>query len=82
MARHSYDSDPSANELADVLDGIVLHDTRRHLRRDYSARSTTTIGGTEYTLTEAYSFWGEFTKMTRHRAEFTDADKPLADADG
>lgn len=86
-ATYTYDSDPAANELTGVLDGITFTTPDGTPGEIIPIGSTVTIDGTEYTLTEVYSFWGEFTKIDPDTgATFTDSGQTLGytltDADG
>ncbi|SUZ30935.1 hypothetical protein ROE7235_00665 [Roseibaca ekhonensis] len=78
-ATYTYDSDPAANELVDVLDGVTFTTPVGSDGETIPTGSTVTIGGTEYTLTEAYSFWGEFTKIDPGTGDpFTDSGQTVA----
>lgn len=78
-ATYTYDSDPAANELLDVLDGVTFTTPDGTAGETIPTGSTVTIDGTEYTLTEAYSFWGEFTKIDPGTGvPFTDSGQTMA----
>jgi hypothetical protein len=84
---YSYDPDPASSELAGVLDGATFTTPDGTPGEIIPVGSTVEIDGTEYTLTEVYSFWGEFTKVDPATgATFTDSGQTvgltLTDATG
>lgn len=86
-ATYAYDADPAATELSGVLDGVTFTTPDGTFGEQIPTGSTTVIDGVEYTLTEVYSFWGEFTKIDPDTGEpFSDAGQSIAltltDADG
>lgn len=86
-ATYTYDADPAANELPGVLDDVTFTTPDDTFGEEVPVGSTTVIDGVEYTLTEVYSFWGEFTKIDPGTGEpFTESGQTLAltltDADG
>lgn len=76
---YSYDSDPAANELTAVLDGVSFTTPDETPPEMIPLGSTTIIDGTEYELTEVYSFWGEFTKIDPATGDtFVDSGQTMA----
>lgn len=86
-ATYTYDADPAVNELPSVIDGAVFTSPDGTAGDIIPVGSTVEIDGTEYTLSEVYSFWGEFTKVDPDTGvPFTDSGQTLAltltDTDG
>lgn len=84
---YSYDADPAASDLTGVLDGLTFTTPDGTAGEIIPLGSTVEIDGTEYSLSETYSFWGSFTKIDPDTGEeFTDSGQAIAltltDADG
>lgn len=74
-----HSEDPAATEMTDILDGVTFTTPDGTATDLIVIGSTTTIDGVEYELTEAYSFWGEFTKVDPATGEtFTDSGQTMA----
>ncbi len=75
----NYSDDPAASDFGDVLDGVTFATPDGTPGEDIPLGSTTTIDGTDYELTEAYSFWGAITKTDPDTGEtFTDSGQTMA----
>jgi hypothetical protein len=84
---YTYSDDPATNELTDVLDGVTFTTPDGTFPNIVPLGSTTTIDGTDYSVTEIYSFYGEITKIDPDTGEsFSDFGQTMAitltDADG
>ncbi|MBN2761202.1 MAG: Hint domain-containing protein [Rhodobacteraceae bacterium] len=76
---YTYDADPAATDLNAVVDGVTFTTPDGTPDDIIPTGSTTVIDGTEYTLTDVFSFWGEFTKTDPATgAPFTDSGQTLA----
>ena len=83
----TYNPSPSADEFANVVDGVSFTTADGTPGEIIPVGSTTVIDGTEYTLAEVYNFWGEYTKVDPDTGEpFTESGQTIAftltDADG
>ena len=83
----NFNSDPSQTDLVDVYDNVGFQPPAGTYPGEIPLGSTINIGGTIFTLTEVYDFWGEFTKIDPETGEpFTQQGQTLGltltDADG
>ncbi len=65
----SFNADPSQSDLADVYDQIVFDTPDDAFGDEIPLGSTVTLNGVVYTLTEAYDFWGSYTKINPETGE-------------
>lgn len=65
----NYSDDPAMSDLVAVLDDIVFSVSEGAATGSVPLGSTTTINGVNYTFTEAYDFWGGFTKTDPQTGE-------------
>jgi len=76
---YTHSVDPALTEMTEILDDVTFTTPDGTATDLIVIGSTTTIDGVEYEMTEAYSFWGEFTKVDPATGDtFTDGGQTMA----